>query len=51
MKTKGPAQQTKGQRDATLASVTSGKTASPKGQNLQPVHSGSTRAGSKQAGK
>lgn len=51
MNTKGPSHQTKAQRDATLASVTSVKTKSPKGQNLQPAPSGSTRAGSKQAGK
>ena len=48
MDTKGPKQQTKAQRDATLASVTRVTTTRPKGQGLQKVHSGSTRLGSKQ---
>lgn len=44
---KGPQQQTKAQRDATLNSATKGPASSPKQQHLQKVQSGSTRRGAK----
>ena len=45
---KGPKQQTKAQRDATLSSATRKSGNGPKRQHLEKVHSGSTRKGSKQ---
>lgn len=41
-------QMTKGQRDASLNSVTKKSGGGPKRQHLESVHSGSTRKGSKQ---
>lgn len=48
---KGPKQQTKSDRDATLASATQKSGNGPKAMKIKPVHSGSTRKGSKQGKK
>lgn len=45
-----PPHQTKAQRDAQLANATKGPSIPAKGQDLQKIHSGSTRKGSKQGG-